>query len=40
MGDEDGKVSEIINKIGKDKKTPRMGGIVIVLSVLFTVFLF
>lgn len=41
MGDDaDGKLYSVVNKTIKDSKTPRMGGIVIVLSVLFTVFLF
>ena len=38
--DKDGKILEIINKNEKDQKTPRMGGLVIVFSVLITVFLF
>ncbi len=38
--EEEQKVSEIINKTGKDQKTPRMGGLVIILSVLFTTILF
>ncbi len=40
INDEDGKIAEIINKNDKDLKTPRMGGLVIVFSVLFTVALF
>ncbi len=40
LGDKNGQISETINKVIRDKKTPRMGGIVIVLSVMFTVFLF
>jgi UDP-N-acetylmuramyl pentapeptide phosphotransferase/UDP-N-acetylglucosamine-1-phosphate transferase len=38
--DKSGKVSEIINKNDKDLKTPRMGGLVIVFSVILTVGLF
>ncbi|PID83660.1 hypothetical protein CSB11_00065 [Candidatus Campbellbacteria bacterium] len=40
LDDKNGEISEIINKTKKDKITPRMGGIVIVFSVLFTVFIF
>lgn len=40
LDDKNGEISEIINKTKKDKITPRMGGIVIVISVLFTVFIF
>ena len=35
-----GEVSRIVNKSERDKRTPRMGGIVIVLAVLFTTFFF
>lgn len=35
-----GEVSRIINKTERDKKTPRMGGIVIVLAVCFTTLFF
>ena len=40
MDDQSGKISEVINKVERDSRTPRMGGLVIVFSVLFTVFLF
>ncbi len=40
LEDQSGKISEVINKTEKDSRTPRMGGLVIVLSVLFTVLLF
>lgn len=35
-----GKISKIINKTDRDKKTPRMGGVVIVLAVCFTTLFF
>ena len=38
--DESGDISRIINKNDKDLKTPRMGGLVIVFSVIFTIALF
>jgi UDP-N-acetylmuramyl pentapeptide phosphotransferase/UDP-N-acetylglucosamine-1-phosphate transferase len=38
--DESGEISKIINKNDKDLKTPRMGGLVIVFSVIFTIVLF
>lgn len=38
--DENGEISKIINKNQKDLKTPRMGGLVIVFSVIFTITLF
>lgn len=38
--DESGKISKIINKNDKDLKTPRMGGLVIVFSVIFTIAIF
>jgi UDP-N-acetylmuramyl pentapeptide phosphotransferase/UDP-N-acetylglucosamine-1-phosphate transferase len=40
LEDKTGKVENVINKTERDMKTPRMGGLVIVVSVLFTIFLF
>ncbi len=38
--DESGEISKIINKNDKDLKTPRMGGLVIIFSVVFTIVIF
>jgi UDP-N-acetylmuramyl pentapeptide phosphotransferase/UDP-N-acetylglucosamine-1-phosphate transferase len=38
--DESGKISEIINKGDRDMKIPRMGGLVIIFSVIFTIVIF